>query len=400
MIDFGNTAFVLICSAMVCFMTPGLAFFYCGLVRRKNALTIMMQSFVAMGVVAVVWFVCGFSLAFGKDVGGVIGGLEYAFLNGVGLQASSTYAPSIPFLAFFLFQLMFAVITPALITGAFADRVSFKSYLIFLALWCPLVYAPCAHWIWGGGFLQKLGAVDFAGGIAIHTAAGMAALASIFFVGKRTIRPGEDTRPYSVPYMALGTGILWFGWFGFNGGSALAANGTAAVAFINTAIAGATAMVTWLLLAWRKTGHPSIVEAMTGAVAGLATVTPASGYVAPWAAALIGVAAGVVCRLAIQFRSRKAWDDALDVWGVHGVGGMLGSLLVGVFAQKSFGGVDGWIAGNPHQFLVQLLAVAIVAAYSFVVTYALLKVIQYFVPVKVSQAEELAGLDSLFHEAA
>lgn len=400
MIDFGNTAFVLICSAMVCFMTPGLAFFYCGLVRRKNALTIMMQSFVAMGVVAVVWFVCGFSLAFGKDAGGIIGGLEYAFLNGVGLQASSTYAPSIPFLAFFLFQLMFAVITPALITGAFADRVSFKSYLVFLALWCPLVYAPCAHWIWGGGFLQKLGAVDFAGGIAIHTAAGMAALASIFFVGKRTIRPNEDTRPYSVPYIALGTGILWFGWFGFNGGSALAANGTAAVAFINTAIAGATAMVTWMLLAWRKDGHPSIVEAMTGAVAGLATVTPASGYVAPWAAALIGVAAGVVCRLAIQFRSRKAWDDALDVWGVHGVGGMLGSLLVGVFAQKSFGGVDGWIAGNPHQFLVQLLAVAVVAVYSFVITFALLKVIQLFVPVKVSKAEELAGLDSLFHEAA
>lgn len=400
MIDFGNTAFVLICSAMIFFMIPGLAFFYCGLVRRKNALTIMMQSFVAMGIVAIVWFVCGFSLAFGEDVGGVIGTLKYAFLNDVGLQVNGTYAGSIPFLAFFLFQLMFAVITPALITGAFADRVSFKSYLIFLALWCLLVYSPCAHWIWGGGFLQKLGAVDFAGGIVIHSAAGMAALASVFFVGKRTIPPDEDTRPYSVPCIALGTGILWFGWFGFNGGSALAANGTAAVAFVNTAVAGATAMVTWMLLAWRENGHPSIVEAMTGAVAGLATVTPAAGFVAPWAAALIGVAAGIVCRLAIRFRRKRNWDDALDVWGVHGVGGMLGSVLVGVFAQKCFGGVDGWIAGNPHQFLVQLLAVAIVAAYSFVITFALLKIIQHFVPVRVSKDEELTGLDNIFREEA
>lgn len=400
MIDFGDNAFVLICSAMVCFMTPGLAFFYCGMVRRKNALTIMMQNFVAMGVVAVVWFACGFSLAFGKDVMGIIGNLQYAFLNDVGFQVNSTYASSIPFLTFFLFQLMFAVITPALITGAFADRVSFKSYLVFLALWCLLVYAPCAHWIWGGGFLQKLGAVDFAGGIAIHSAAGMAALASIFFVGKRTIHPDEDTRPYSVTYIALGTGILWFGWFGFNGGSALAANGTAAVAFINTAIAGATAMMVWMVLAWKESGHPSIVEAMTGAVAGLATVTPAAGFVAPWAAALIGVAAGMVCRLAIRFRRKMNWDDALDVWGVHGVGGMLGSVLVGVFAQSSFGGVDGWIAGNPRQFLVQLLAVVVVAVYSFAITFVLLKIIHGFVPVNVSKEEELAGLDGIFQEEA
>ncbi|MEA4921063.1 MAG: ammonium transporter [Clostridiaceae bacterium] len=400
MIDFGNTAFVLICAAMVCFMIPGLAFFYCGLVRRKNALTIMMQSFVAMGVVAVVWFVCGFSLAFGKDVGGVIGGLEYAFLNGVGLEPNGTYAASIPFLAFFLFQLMFAVITPALITGAFADRVSFKSYLIFLAAWCPLVYAPCAHWVWGGGFLQQMGVVDFAGGIVIHCSAGMAALAAIRFVGKRRIRPDEDTSPYSVPYIALGTGILWFGWFGFNGGSALAANGIAAVAFSNTAIAGATAMLTWMLMSWRKTGHPSIVEAMTGIVAGLAAVTPASGYVAPWAAALIGVAAGVICRLAIRIPGRRGLDDALDVWGVHGVGGMLGAILVGVFAQAGFGGLDGLIAGNMHLLLVQILAVVIVAAYSFVVTFVMLKAIQHFIPVKVSEVEELAGLDGIFHEAA
>lgn len=400
MIDSGNTAFVLVCAAMVCFMTPGLAFFYGGLVQRKNVLTIMMQSFIAMGVVAVVWFVCGFSLAFGTDVHGVIGGLQYAFLNGVGVAPNVAYAGSIPFLAFFLFQLMFAVITPALITGAFADRVSFKSYLIFLAAWTLLVYAPSAHWVWGGGFLQKLGAADFAGGIVIHCSAGMAALASVFFVGKRTSPAGKDTKPYCVPYVALGTGILWFGWFGFNGGSALAANGTAAVAFVNTAVAGAVAMVTWLAISWIGSQHPSFSESLIGVVAGLAAVTPAAGFVAPWAAAVIGFAAALVCSLAIRLRKSRGWDDALDVWGVHGVGGILGSLLLGVFAEKSFGGVDGSIAGNPHQFFVQLLAVAVVAVYSFTVTFVLLKVINRFVPVRVSKEEERKGLDCVFQEEA
>ncbi|MEA5040721.1 MAG: ammonium transporter [Clostridiaceae bacterium] len=400
MIDTGNTAFVLICAAMICFMTPGLAFFYGGMDRKKNALTIMMQSFIAMGVVTVVWFVCGFSLAFGGDVDGIIGNLQYAFLHGVGLAPNSTYAGTIPFLVFFLFQLMFAIITPALITGAFADRVSFKGYLIFLAAWTLLVYAPCAHWIWGGGFLQKMGAADFAGGIAIHCAAGMSALASVFFLGKRKFAPGEEIQPYSTTYIALGTGILWFGWFGFNGGSALAVNGTAAVAFVNTALGGAAAMVTWLAITWERTGHPSFVEALTGAVAGLATVTPASGYVAPWAAVLIGMAASIVCCSAVSFRKKNGWDDALDVWGVHGVGGMLGALLLGVFAQGAFGGVNGLIAGNPHQLLVQLVATAVVAAYSFAVTFLLLKVVNCITPVRVPEAEELAGLDQVFCEEA
>jgi len=401
MIDPGNTAFVLICAAMICFMTPGLAFFYGGLVRRKNALTIMMQSFIAMGVVAVVWFVCGFSLAFGKDVNGIIGSFQYAFLNGVGLDPNSSYGPTIPFIAFFFFQLMFAIITPALITGAFADRFNFKSYLIFLVCWTLIVYAPAAHWVWGGGFLQKLGVADFAGGIAIHTSAGISALAAVFFIGRRKMKPDEDAKPHNITYVALGTGILWFGWFGFNGGSALAANGTAAIACTNTAIAGAVAMVTWFTIAWIRDRRPSFVEALTGTVAGLAAVTPASGYVAPWAAAVIGFCAGLVCYLAVLLRKKAGWDDALDVWGVHGIGGMLGSVLLGVFAEKVFGGVDGVIAGNPRQFWIQLLATATVAVYSLIVTFVLLKVINVFSPVRVSSEAELKGLDeSLLQEKA
>lgn len=401
MINSGDTAFVLICAAMICFMTPGLAFFYGGLVRRKNALTIMMQSFISMGVVAIVWFVCGFSLAFGQDVNGIIGNFQYAFLNGVGLAPNSTYGPTIPFIAFFLFQLMFAIITPALITGAFADRFNFKSYLIFLVAWTLLVYAPAAHWIWGGGFLQKLGVADFAGGIAIHTTAGISALATVFFIGKRNIAPNEDTKPHNITYVALGTGILWFGWFGFNGGSALAANGTAAIACTNTAISGAVAMITWFIIAWVNDKRPSFVEALTGAVAGLAAVTPASGYIAPWAAAVIGLCAGFVCYLAVMIRKKAGWDDALDVWGVHGIGGILGSILLGVFAQKVFGGVDGILGGNPRQFWIQLLAVAITAVYSLVITFVLLKVINVFSPVRIAKEEELKGLDeSILHEEA
>ena len=400
MINSGDTAFVLICAAMVCFMTPGLAFFYGGLVRKKNMLTIMMQSFIAMGVVALIWFVCGFSLAFGTDVNGVIGNFQYAFLNGVGMEPSATYAPTIPFAVFFLFQLMFAIITPALITGAFADRMTFKGYLIFLSLWSLLVYVPCAHWVWGGGFLQQMGAADFAGGIAIHTSAGVAALVTVLVLGKRNMKKGEDAKPGNLTLFAIGTAILWFGWFGFNGGSALAANGTAAIAFVNTALAGGVAMVAWLAISWKHTKHPSLAEALMGAVAGFVGITPAAGYVAPWAAILIGLAAALVCYGAVQFRRKKGLDDALDVVGVHGVGGILGSLLVGVFAQQAFGGVDGWIAGNPHQLLVQLISVAIVAVYSAIITFVLLKVINKITPIRVSEQLEAAGLDTEFQEEA
>lgn len=401
MVDTGNTAFVLLCAAMIFFMVPGLAFFYSGLVRKKNALTIMMQSFISIGVVALVWFICGFSLAFGKDVNGIIGNFQYAFLKGVGVAPNSLYAPTIPFIAFFLFQLMFAIITPALITGAFADRFEFKSYLVFLVLWTLLVYAPAAHWIWGGGFLQKLGAADFAGGITIHTTAGISALVTVLYLGKRKLNPGENVKPHNVTYVALGTGMLWFGWFAFNGGSALAANATAAIACANTAISGAIAMLTWFTIAWIQNKHPSFVEALTGAVAGLAAVTPASGYVAPWAAAVIGLCAGSICYCAVLLRKKAGWDDALDVWGVHGVGGMLGSILLGIFAQSIYGGVNGILGGNPKQFLIQLLAVAFTAGYSVVSTFVILKVIHIFLPVRVTEAEELRGLDeSIFQEDA
>mgnify|MGYP003587053701 CR=1 FL=1 len=400
MINSGDTAFVLICAAMVCLMTPGLAFFYGGLVRKKNMLTIMMQSFIAMGVVALIWFVCGFSLAFGTDVKGVIGNFQYAFLNGVGMEPNAAYAGTIPFAAFFLFQLMFAIITPALITGAFADRMTFKSYLIFLSLWSLLVYVPCAHWVWGGGFLQKLGVADFAGGIAIHTSAGVAALVSVLVIGKRTMQKGEDGKPASLTLFAIGTAILWFGWFGFNGGSALAANGKAAIAFVNTALAGGVTMLAWLAISWNHTKHPSMVEALTGAVAGFVAITPAAGYVSPWAAVLIGLIAAFVCYGAVQFRRKKGLDDALDVVGVHGVGGILGSLLVGVFAQQAIGGVDGLVAGNAHQLLVQLISVAVVAAYSAVITFVLLKGINLITPVRASEKLEAAGLDTEFQEEA
>jgi Amt family ammonium transporter len=396
----GDTAFVLVSAALVLLMTPGLAFFYGGLVRHKHVLTIMMQSFISMGVVTTLWLLVGFSLAYSGDTFGLIGDLRNVGLQGVGLAPSHTYAPTVPYLAFFLFQVMFAIITPALISGAFADRVSFKAYLVFLVLWSLLVYIPFVHWIWGGGFLAKLGVVDFAGGIVVHLSAGMAALASVFVVGKRALRDGEKVAPHNIAFVALGAGLLWFGWFGFNGGSALAANGVAAVAFVNTNTAASVGMVTWLLIAWWREGKPSMTGAMTGAVAGLATVTPAAGYVPPGAAAMIGLLAGIVCYGAVQFRSWRGWDDALDVWGVHGVGGGLGTILTGIFAVAAINGVNGLAMGNPRQFGVQALGVAIAAVYAFVVTFGILKLVNLFTPVRVSKEDELLGLDVALHGEA
>jgi Amt family ammonium transporter len=394
-----DTAFVLLSAALVLLMTPGLAFFYGGLVRHKHVLTIMMQSFISMGVVTILWILVGFSLAYSGDtLGGLIGDLNNVGLRGVGLTPNHLYAPTVPYLAFFLFQLMFAIITPALISGAFADRVSFKAYLIFLVLWSLLVYIPFVHWIWGGGFLAKqFGVVDFAGGIVVHLSAGMAALASVFVVGKRRLRDGERTLPHNIAFVALGAGLLWFGWFGFNGGSALAANGVAAVAFVNTNTAAAAAMVTWLALAWWREGKPSMTGAMTGAVAGLATVTPASGYVPPLAALVIGILAAILCYAAIQFRIGRQWDDALDVWGVHGVGGGLGTILTGVFAVAAINHINGLFAGDAHQFGVQVLGVAIAAVYAFAVTYGILKLVNLVTPVRVTEEDELQGLDEALH---
>ena len=323
MINTGDTAFMMMCAALVFIMTPGLAFFYGGLVSRKNVLTIMMQSFISMGVVTILWFIIGFSLTFGPDVHGLVGGLKYMFLHGVGMEANPDYGSTIPFMSFFSYQQMFAILTPALITGAFADRVNFKSYLVFLVLWSLLIYIPLAHWVWGGGFLQQMGVVDFAGGIVVHASAGLAALASVFFVGKRTVVSKAEMEPHNVTHVALGTALLWFGWFGFNAGGALGANSLAATAFINTDLGASAAMVTWLIISWIREKSPSFVGVLTGAVAGLATITPGAGFVKPWAAIIIGVLAGIICYAAVQFRKKLDWDDALDVWGVHGVGGLV-----------------------------------------------------------------------------
>jgi Amt family ammonium transporter len=390
-IDPAATAIVLLSAALVFVMTPGLAFFYGGLVRRKNVLSIMMQSFISLGIVTTIWVFGGFSLAFGKDIGGLIGDLKYFALNGVGFDPMN--GQLIPALAFFVYQEMFAIITPALITGAFADRVNFKSYLVFLVFWSVLIYIPLVHWIWGGGFLAKLGVVDFAGGIVVHISAGFAALASVFIVGKRKILPAEKVLPHNITYVALGTGLLWFGWFGFNGGSALAANGLASIAFVNTDVAGSLAMITWLFISWIHEGKPSMTGALTGAVAGLATITPAAGYVQPWAAAIIGVLAGFVCYGAIQLRIKWGWDDALDVWGCHGVGGLLGTIMVGVFAVSSVNGISGLIEGNTRQFIIQLLAGVGTAAFAFGATWLILKIMNHFSPVRVPDSVEVNGLD-------
>jgi Amt family ammonium transporter len=394
-VNAGDTAFILICAALVMLMTPGLAFFYGGLVRRKNFLAIMMQSFVSMGVVTTVWVFLGYSLAFSGNLGGIIGNLHWFALDHVG-QSPGPWAPTIPAITHFVYQEMFAIITPALITGAFADRVKFKSYLWFLVLWSLLVYVPFTHWIWGGGFLAKHGVLDFAGGMVVHVSAGFAALASVFVVGKRKFLPGERTLPHNVAFVALGTGLLWFGWFGFNGGSALAANGIAAQAWINTDVAGSIAMCTWLGIAWWRDGKPSLVGALTGAVAGLACITPCAGYIPIWASFIVGLAAGSVCYFAVVFKQRMDWDDALDVWAAHGVGGFMGAVLLGVFAFKSINaaGADGLVAGNAAFFGWQVLAVVITATYSFVVTFLILKFLNLFGSVRVPDSVELKGLDA------
>ena len=388
--DLVDTGFVLICSALVFLMTPGLAFFYGGLVGRHNTLTIMAQNLISLGLVSVVWIVIGFSLAFGDTVGGIIGDLKYwLFRIPVDEVFSGT---TIPTWTFFLFQMMFAVITPALITGAFVDRFRFSSYLIFICIWSVLVYSVLAHWVWGGGLLAKLGAIDFAGGTVVHISAGMAALATVTVLGARH----THTPPHDIRFVALGTALLWFGWFGFNGGSALSPNEIASVAFINTDISASTAMVTWMLLSWRHKGKPSIIGALTGAIAGLIAITPAAGFVTPGWAALIGVLAGAVCFGAVLFKEKMGWDDALDVWAVHGVGGILGSILTGVFATPALG-ATGLVYGGVSLFFANLAATVISAAYAFGMTWLILKVLGAFKRLKPESDELEAGLDLTFH---
>ena len=395
MFDTGNTGFMLVATSLVMLMTPGLAFFYGGLVGRRNVLTIMIQSFVSMGVTTIVWYLVGYSLCFSGDVGGVIGNLDNAFLRGIDVTTPFASA-GIPLFVFIAYQMMFAIITPALITGAFANRVRFGAYLLFLVAWLILVYFPMVHMVWGGGILQKWGVQDFAGGIVVHNIAGMAALASIIFVGKRLF---PDKGPHSIPLVALGTGLLWFGWYGFNAGSELKVDSVTALAFLNTDIAASFAGVVWMGMAWIFEKKPKILGLLTGAVAGLATITPAAGYVTPTSAVIIGCLAGVVCYFAISLKTRWNLDDALDVWGVHGVGGFLGIVSLGLWADASVNsaGVNGLFLGNPTFFLKELAAVALTSVYAFVMSYAMLWAINKITAVKVTKQEEENGLDDALH---
>lgn len=395
--DTGNTGFMLIATSLVMLMTPGLAFFYGGLVGRKNVLAIMMQSFVSMGVTSVVWYVCGYSLCFSGDVGGIIGNLDQAFLRGVTLNDVFAGPAQIPVLVFCAYQMMFAIITPALITGAFTNRVRFGAYLIFLIAWLLFVYFPFVHMVWGGGLLAKWGVLDFAGGIVVHAIAGMAALASVFFVGRRKV---ADPGMHSIPLVALGTGLLWFGWYGFNAGSELRVDGVTAQAFLNTDTAASFAGVVWLLMAWMFEKKPKFVGLLTGAVAGLATITPCAGYVDIHASVVIGCVAGVVCYFAIWFKNARGWDDSLDVWGVHGVGGTIGTIMVGIFATRAVNaaGADGLLAGGGGALLFkQTVAVIGASAYAFLFTYAMLWLIDRVTPVRTSEGEEESGLDEVLH---
>jgi Amt family ammonium transporter len=394
MFDTGNTGFMLLATSLVMLMTPGLAFFYGGLVGRKNVLSIMIQSFVSMGWTTILWYLFGYSLCFSGGEGKIIGDLNMACLKGV-TPESILAGNNIPLLVFIAYQMMFAIITPALITGAFANRVHFKAYMIFLTTWLVLVYFPMVHMIWGGGLLQKLGVLDFAGGIVVHAIAGMAALASILYVGRRKVL---DKGMHSIPLIALGTGLLWFGWYGFNAGSELRADRITALAFLNTDIAASFAAITWMAIEWLRSRKPKFVGLLTGAVAGLATITPAAGYVSPTSAVLIGLISGLVCYYAVALKNKLGWDDALDVWGVHGVGGTLGVILLGVFASLTVNatGSNGLLYGNVPFFFKEILAVLAASAYAFIFTYVMLWLINKITPVRISEADE-QGLDEALH---
>ena len=402
-IDTGDTVWVLLATALVMLMTPGLAFFYGGLVRKKNILSILMQCFVCLCLVSVLWIICGYSLAFGPDLGGVIGGLDWMWLKNVGITPSD-YAPTVPHRAFVLFQMMFAVITPGLIIGAFAERIRFSAFCLFTILWSLVVYCPVAHWFWGaGGFIKAFGAVDFAGGAVVHINAGMAALAAVIVIGKRQGFPHAISPPHNLPLAVLGAGILWFGWYGFNAGSALAANGLAVNAFMDTHVAGAVSGLAWCVLDWIKFRKPTTLGMITGAFAGLASVTPASGYVDICGATWIGLGAGVICWFSVTaFKAKYQYDDSLDAFGVHGVGGIWGMIAVGIWATKSVNGdgVNGLIYGDPGQLLIQLKAVGITMAYSFIASLAIFKIVDFIQPLRVGDHEERVGLDLTQHHEA
>jgi Amt family ammonium transporter len=396
MFNGANTGFMLLAASLVMLMTPGLAFFYGGLVGRSNTLTIMIQSFASMGITTVMWWAVGYSLCFSGGSGGIYGNFDVAFLRHV--SPESAYTPSgIPLTVLIAYQMMFAIITPALITGAFTNRVTFKSYLVFLVVWQLFVYYPFVHMIWGGGMLADWGVRDFAGGIVVHASAGFAALAAVLYVGKRKF----IDMPHNIPFIALGTGLLWFGWYGFNAGSELKVDHITALAFLNTDLAASFAAVTWLFIEWWHAKKPHFVGLLTGAVAGLATITPAAGYVPIYASVVIGIAAGGVCYMAIRLKNRLRWDDALDVWGVHGVGGLLGIILLGVFAGTAINpaGGEGLVHGVWTFFGKQVAAGFGASLYAFAFTYVALKAINYVTPVRTGEEAE-RGLDEAMHGEA
>lgn len=400
-IDTGDTAFVIISAALVLIMTPGLALFYGGMVRTKNVLSTIMQSFFIIGLISVQWVLWGYTLSFGPDINGFIGNFSWFGLQSVGQEANADYAATIPHLAFMIFQAMFAVITPALITGAFAERMRFSAFAIFTLVWATFVYDPVAHWVWGvGGWMRNLGVLDFAGGTVVHILSGVSGLVVALVLGKRKGYGKEAMLPHHLPMIVIGASLLWFGWFGFNAGSALGANGLAASAFVVTHVAAAAALVSWVLVEWFHHGKPTVFGAASGCIAGLVAITPAAGYVSTIPAIIIGASAGIVCFLAVSVAKAKlGYDDALDAFGVHGVGGTWGAILTGVFASKEINpaGADGLLFGNPEQLTTQIIGVAVSWVFAAAMTFIILKVIGIFVKLRVDESQEIDGLDVTEH---
>lgn len=401
-IDTGDTAFVLISSALVMLMTPALAFFYAGMVRKKNVLSVLVQCFILLCAISVQWILFGYSLAFGPNHGGIIGDFSWVGLRNVGGEPNPDYAGTIPHSAFMIFQAMFAVITPALAIGAFVERIKFKAFFIFMLIWATLVYDPLAHWVWGaGGWLKSLGALDFAGGAVVHINAGISALVMAILLGKRYGYNNSPIPPHNLPLTVLGAGVLWFGWFGFNAGSALSAGSLAVNAFVTTNTAAASAGLMWGLIEWRRAGAPTMLGVATGLVAGLVSITPACGFVNPLSAVFIGAFASLFCYLAVVFiKPRLGYDDSLDVFGVHGVGGLWGALATGLFAQVAVNeaGADGLFFGNPRLFLVQLIAIVATVIYSGAFTFIIYKLVDKIIGMRVDEQTEIAGLDITEHK--
>ncbi|HJZ05433.1 MAG TPA: ammonium transporter [Patescibacteria group bacterium] len=401
-VDTGDTAWMLTSSALVLMMTiPGLFLFYGGLVRAKNTLGTVMQSFIIVGLISIQWALWGYSLAFGPDKGGIIGSLAWVGLKGVGLDPNPDYAATIPHQAFMIYQLMFAIITPALITGAFAERAKFSTFIIFILLWATFIYDPLAHWVWGvGGWLRKLGALDFAGGTVVHISSGVSALAAAMMFGRRIGYGHEAMPPHNLPFSIIGASLLWVGWFGFNAGSALAAGGLATSAFVATHMATAAAALSWMFMDWIFRGKPTVLGAASGAVAGLVAITPASGFVGPISSIIIGIGAGVFCSIACNVKPKLGYDDSLDVVGVHGIGGTWGALATGLFASKAINaaGNDGLFFGNPGQLWVQFVAVVVTWVFAFVGTLIILYILKVIMGLRVSEEEEQMGLDLSQHE--